>query len=235
MNKADIHCHLLNGVDDGSAALGESLDLLRMEEKDGVTAIILTPHLRYHMFETPYEELVRRFMLLDETREKEGITLKLALSREYHYDQSLVNALKSKKLLLMKNRTMLTEFSGNTPFASMDNAVTQLTAIGIRPLIAHMERYDVIQQDISLAGRLAAKGALIQVNAGSLLGLEGAKQKKTVKKLIKQDLVFAVASDAHDTEFRTPNLEQCEKYLIRKYGEEYACKVLRDNPMQLMP
>ena len=40
----DIHCHILPEVDDGARNLEESLAMLRQEVKQGVAAVILTPH-----------------------------------------------------------------------------------------------------------------------------------------------------------------------------------------------
>ena len=40
----DIHCHILPEVDDGARNLEESLAMLRQEVKQGMEAVILTPH-----------------------------------------------------------------------------------------------------------------------------------------------------------------------------------------------
>ena len=46
----DIHCHILPEVDDGARNLEESLAMLRQEVKQGVEAVILTPHQHYRCF-----------------------------------------------------------------------------------------------------------------------------------------------------------------------------------------
>ena len=38
----DIHCHLLYGVDDGSKSLEESVEMLKIAKKQGITGIIRT-------------------------------------------------------------------------------------------------------------------------------------------------------------------------------------------------
>ena len=186
------------------------------------------------MFETPDEEIRMRFMELKKARDEAGINVKLGLSREYHFDKSLIESLKNKSVILMGGKTMLVEFSHDTPFSDMQKAMLLLRKVGIQPLIAHIERYAEIQDDIATAEELRKMGALIQVNAASVLGDEGSKQKKTVKALMKADMVYAVASDAHNTRERQPNLGKCEIYLKKKYGEEYAHKVMYANPMSLI-
>lgn len=59
----DIHCHIVPGVDDGAADIEETRKLLEMEYKQGVRNIILTPHFRFRMFETPLEKVQRQFFL----------------------------------------------------------------------------------------------------------------------------------------------------------------------------
>ena len=60
----DIHCHIVPGVDDGAADIEETRKLLEMEYKQGVRNIILTPHFRFQMFETPLEKVQRQFPCL---------------------------------------------------------------------------------------------------------------------------------------------------------------------------
>lgn len=52
----DIHCHIIPGVDDGTKDMKTAMELLRMEYDDGVRRIIVTPHFRRGMFETPWEK-----------------------------------------------------------------------------------------------------------------------------------------------------------------------------------
>ena len=53
----DVHCHMVPGVDDGASDLEESLAMLKMEYRDGVRNIIVTPHYRRRMFETPAKKV----------------------------------------------------------------------------------------------------------------------------------------------------------------------------------
>ena len=53
----DIHCHLLNGVDDGSRDVIESLTSLKLAEEAGFTDIILTPHYIQDYYENDFETI----------------------------------------------------------------------------------------------------------------------------------------------------------------------------------
>ena len=60
-NLFDIHCHILPQVDDGARNMDMALKMLKMEYDDGVRSIILTPHFRREMFETPQEKIEDQF------------------------------------------------------------------------------------------------------------------------------------------------------------------------------
>ena len=43
----DIHCHILPAIDDGPDDLQETLEMLRLAARDGITHIVATPHYRH--------------------------------------------------------------------------------------------------------------------------------------------------------------------------------------------
>lgn len=45
----DFHTHILPGMDDGSRDVHESLQLLTLENEQGVQEILLTPHFYAHI------------------------------------------------------------------------------------------------------------------------------------------------------------------------------------------
>ena len=67
----DIHCHIIPGVDDGPSSMEEAVKVLKLEAKEGVGNIIVTPHYRREMFEIPLEIVESQFWLLQEEAEKE--------------------------------------------------------------------------------------------------------------------------------------------------------------------
>lgn len=59
----DFHTHILPGLDDGAKTLDESIQLLKMEEEQGVDTIVFTPHY-YHEREDLKSFLQRRASVL---------------------------------------------------------------------------------------------------------------------------------------------------------------------------
>ena len=235
MELADIHCHLMPYVDDGAYDMDESAALLRIEAEQGVRTICLTPHLREGMFETPDDEIERRFEQMQELIREEALPLRIYHSREYHFDSLFRSRLEARQLRpLGEGSALLVEFGHRHEQSEMRAAVQLVQSAGYTPLLAHVERFAPIRDDPDFARELTERGALLQVNAGSILGREGLRQKLFCKKLLRQELVFAIGSDAHDLSVRQVELKACAEHITRKFGEETAKRLLCANPLAIM-
>ena len=235
MRMADIHCHLLPYVDDGAQDLEESMELLKQQYRQGVRLICFTPHLRKGMFETPDEDVIRRFAVIHEKAADifKG-RLKMCLSREYFCDSEFMRRVEEDEVIPLGNGNyLLTEFSHRYAKRQCYEYVQNVIRHGYRPLIAHAERFEALQNTNSIQ-RLIKMGAKIQVNAGSLLGKEGIRQMLWTRKLLKENLIHIVASDAHDTESRPPELGKVATYLEKKLGQEKAEQLLWKNQLKIL-
>lgn len=76
--------------------------------------------------------------------------------------------------------------------------IERVLAEGLRPVIAHPERRAAHPEpDPGFAERLAEAGALLQVDACSLLGADGAAIEADAWRILGDGLASLVASDAH--------------------------------------
>ena len=234
MNIIDIHCHILPYVDDGAANLEEALTLLQLEAQQGVTEICLTPHLRHKMFESSDEKLREKFNQLQDAAWDQNIPIKLHLSREYYYDDHFKKALKEKNVLPMGGDVLLTEFSYSSDYQTLHAAAEEILNAGFIPLFAHVERYKAFQDDPDCGKPLVEMGVLLQMNADSIIGQDGRKTKLLSERLLKTGCIHVVASDAHDTENRVPNLKKCADYLEKKIGRAGTHRLMYDNPLAIL-
>ena len=236
-NIADIHCHILPYVDDGAPIAEESQALVEAEYAAGVRTICCTPHLRRGMFETPDEVIKDQFEKLKERTRQAAFPeeIKLFLSREYHADRLLLERLEKDQILPLGNsKNLLLEFSNRHPLEDIHWFIKAVRDAGYSPLIAHAERYEILWESTDLAEELIGLGAKIQMNCSSLLGREGRRQASYCRKLLKKQLPFVIASDAHDTEYRPPELDKAADHLTRKFGEEAARKLLSEDPLNIL-
>ena len=222
-------------VDDGAYDIDESAALLHAEVEQGVRTICLTPHLRSGMFETPDEDIQRRYEQVLELVERDKFPLRVYHSREYHYDALFRGRLEARNLRpLGEGNTILVEFGHRHEQNDMREAVRRVQDAGYQPLLAHVERFAPIREDMEFACELVERGALLQVNAGSILGREGFRQKHFCNKLLRNELVAVVGSDAHDMRVRRVELKDCAERISRKFHEETAARVMCANPLNIM-
>ena len=231
----DIHCHIMPGVDDGSPDMATSLEMLRIADKNGITHLILTPHHKpMHHNVSPEHNVVYRKKLQEAAKEA-GIKAKLFSGNEIYYsDETMEELMEGEICSLAGSDYVLVEFHPTNPYKAIQNAVSRVQAAGYIPIIAHVERYSDIVSHPSRVKDLIEMGSFIQVNASSIMGKYGFGISHFTKKLLKEELVHFVASDAHDTGRRAPNLLDCRNYVERKYGEDYGKKLFFTNPANVI-
>ena len=232
MNLIDIHCHILPKVDDGPDSVEESLKILKDMRRQGIKHVIVTPHYRPEMFEPSMKRVIYSYRHLRDIAYDMGVSMSLGC--EYYRNEQIIEHMDNRKRPVMAgSRYVLIEFSMNDLFPTIRNYVYELITHGYQPIIAHVERYFCCQK-MEKIQELKDMGALIQVNAGSVLGEEGWKLKKFCLDLMKKDLVDFVASDTHNTSDRKLNLKKCASYVTKKMGKQYAERIFFNNPLNIL-
>lgn len=232
MNLIDIHCHILPKVDDGPDSVEESLKILKDMKRQGIKHVIVTPHYRPEMFEPSMKRVIYSYRHLRDIAYDMGVSMSLGC--EYYRNEQIIEHMDNRKRPVMAgSRYVLIEFSMNDLFPTIRNYVYELITHGYQPIIAHVERYFCCQK-MEKIQELKDMGALVQVNAGSVLGEEGWKLKKFCLDLMKKDLVDFVASDTHNTSDRKLNLKKCASYVTKKMGKQYAERIFFNNPLNIL-
>lgn len=227
---ADIHTHILPGVDDGAKDMPEALDLVRMAWEDGTRTLVLTPHYRGVYKENTPAYLREIFGMFCQMIEEACPGMKLYLGNEIYYETEAPDRLAEGKILpLCDSQYALLEFSGKSTRSQVLAGVSETIRCGFIPIIAHAERYDVFLTNRTLPEDVLDMGALIQLNADSVMGGNGSRVKRFCHNLLKTQSVHFIASDAHSPTRRPPLLRECFLRVSRKYGEEYAARVFCDH------
>lgn len=229
----DIHNHSLYGVDDGAKTYEDSVAMLKEAYRQHIEAVVLTPHYRHGMFGYPKERVERHFEKLKEAADTIGI--RIYLGCEYHVDSDIVENMGNGRChTLAGGDYVLTEYSGETEYSKIEKYTRQLLSNGYLPVIAHVERYACFLKKPALCAELSDMGALIQINADSVLGMDGRMAAHFTKKLLKHEWADIVASDTHDMRERANHMEQCFQYVAKKYGESYAKWLFYRNPEKII-
>ena len=226
----DIHIHILYGVDDGPNNINTSIEMIKTAYDEGTRKIVATPHYHPAKCRMDYEELKRRFEVFKEQVKNVCPEMQWALGREIYYTSDIPEELENGKNLMMgDSRYVLVEYQPTVDYNYMRTSISNIIQTGHIPLIAHIERYMCIVKDIDRAYELKNMGAFIQVNAGSVIGSNGKDIKKFIKKLMKDEMVDVIGTDAHSNGGRAPLIKECAEYVCKKFGYDYAKSILHDN------
>lgn len=207
--RTEIHFHILPGIDDGPPSLEDSLYLADRARRDGTGTIVATPHVRTD-FHARVDDLPLRVRELQSHVDRLGIPVSLRVGAELGHDMvgrldqheldSIAHGPRGSRWLLVES-----PFGGfGEDFAA---ATDELRDRGFSTVIAHPERAAGVLDDGApgLRRELAA-GAVLQVNASSLLGRHGGPARDAGVELMRRHPV-ALASDAHSP-WKPPSLTE---------------------------
>jgi len=109
-----------------------------------------------------------------------------------------------------------------------------LLAHGVTPVWAHPERcYEVID-DYKVVYPYRDNGVLLQINAGSLLGMYGKKVRHTAAVLLKNGCGHIVASDVHKVKDVKTLLPEGFSHLVKMVGNAKAVDMVLSAPAKVI-
>lgn len=230
----DIHTHILPNVDDGAQNISEGLKMVQAAYKNGTRTIILTPHYRGKYKNDP-QWLREVFDIFSQMVAEYYPDMNLYLGNEVFYEQEIPQRLESGQAMTINDsRYCLLEFWPGALRSQVVGGVSEVMQYGFTPIIAHAERYNIFPKDKTLTDEVLAMGALIQLNADSVMGKHGLGIARFCNRLLKEQKVHFIASDAHDTEKRPPLLRECWQRVYKKYGSAYSSQVFYDNAQMVI-
>lgn len=232
----DIHSHIIYGVDDGADSMETSLKIIEQEWEQGVSKIILTSHFHIGEYMAERQKVYSRYEKIKAEVNKILPEMELHLGNEIMACNDMVELLERGKLFTLANtQYVLVEFYPAVQYAVMEKYLRDLLNGGYIPIVAHCERYRCLRAPGRIISgsriyHLIEMGAYMQVNASSVYG----KDRKFVAKLIDNDLLHFVGSDAHNTRNRGVTWDKCIEYLEKKYNHSYIEWLLVENPDKVL-
>ena len=197
---ADVHSHLLPGVDDGVQSVDDMREALNAMREAGVERVFLTPHVMADLPDNRRSYLQDRFDCMKRSA-PEGIELRLAA--EYMLDAGFRLQM-ADGLLTYAERQVLIETSYLSPPSDFLDLLYELRLEGYTPVLAHPERYMYMTKEDYF--HLKDKGYKFQLNLFSLAGVYGVRPTKYAAYLMKEGFYDYAGSDLHHPEDYKRNL-----------------------------
>lgn len=226
----DIHSHLLPGIDDGAQTAEEAAQALRVAKRQGIEAMILTPHFYPDGRGATREKVLSGIAALEATAREAGVRLYPGMECFYH--TKLPAQLESgQALTLAGSRYALVEFSEDIAFSGMLYALNSISESGFVPIVAHYERYRCLMNRTNLA-RLKREGYLLQINFDTLQRVYGVLRRNPFLRHLSEGVVDFLGSDTHGTHFRPlrigPSVDWLRERKLLDGMNGRAEKILRD-------
>lgn len=233
----DLHCHILDGVDDGAKCLDEATEMARMAERDGITKIVATPHLfRGDYTPDDLSIIVTKIRELQHALDERRINVEIVKGAEVHITHNLIDVIQENRqyLVLGDSSYMLLEFPAGHVFADVKGLFFDLMSEGIRPIIAHPERNYVFMRSIDLLYELVEMGALTQSNSGSFTGLYGKRVEEAALRFMGLNLTHFIASDAHNPRPNAMWLSQALQNVEETMNNGGISVLVNENPLAIL-
>lgn len=226
----DVHAHIIPGVDDGSRTMGETVRLLKLAAKQGITAVIATPHYSRRSVLRGIPEWAA---WIQEEMQKSCPGFRVFPGQETFYHRELPDRLHAgEATTLAGGRYVLVEFDPLVPYQELYQGIRSILTGGYLPVLAHIERYACLRKEGTQ--ELLSCGCKLQMNYGSLQGNLFSHEVHWCRKQIKQETVHFLGTDMHRINYRPPQITEAVKWLENHVSPDYAARITRENALRMI-
>jgi len=232
---ADLHCHLLPGIDDGARDMEETVELACALTNYGIHHALVTPHIHADLYPNTRAEILPLCAAVQKELQIRGVDLTLIPGAEVRLDP---DSCRPDTWLTLGDRHthMLVELPPGLPLvANLEAQLFAVQAAGITPIIAHPERQGVLQKDPDLLARwVIERGMLAQGTLSALAGAAAERTVETLENFLVRGLIHVMGTDVHHMDRRMRNLDRATARLQELVGPDNARLIQFENPQALM-
>lgn len=230
----DMHCHILPGLDDGSVTMEETMEALKTAKKQGISAIICTPHFNPDHKSVSSDQIRKVLEKTKRISDEAGLSFELYPGQEHMYHSDLPGCLEQgEALTLADSRYVLVEFAEDVFYREIIKGMLRLMDYGYLPILAHYERYRCLM-DRKRKKELKQEKILLQMNFDTIQRRYGMFGKNPFRNDLEQGIVDFMGSDCHGTHFRPYRIEPSLRWMELALTKESRQKILTDNPIKIL-
>src|SRR5262245_43289106 len=200
-----------------------SLAMARMAWSDGISTIACTPHILPGVYNNTGPAIRAAVARLQERVSEAGVPITLVTGADVHIAPDLsVQLSDGRALTLNDSRYLLLEPPHHVLPPRLEDLIFGLQAAGYVPILTHPERLSWIEGHYDLIWRFVNNSVLMQITAGSLLGLFGRRPRYWAERMLDEGLCHLLATDAHNTERRAPRMTDARELVVQRIGHDEA-------------
>ena len=254
----DLHCHWIANIDDGARSVDASLAMLRGLRRAGFDTVMATPHMRPGMFDNDRAALQAAFDAMRPHLAGDPELPAVHLASEHYFDDVVFARLVAGEGLpypdiapapgalapgapapgapaprAKTRRSILVELPTQAFPPRIEHRFFDLGRAGLRPVLAHPERYSPVWKDDTCLDPLIDAGAFLLLDVCALVGKYGRAAQRSAEKLLDDEAYEAACSDAHRPEDADVTAEAIAA-LEKRVGKEEAERLLREGPRGIL-
>lgn len=227
----DMHSHVLPNIDDGARNIEETFHLIQEAQEVGFEAIIATSHYMEGYYETNTPEREVWVNAIYQKLQEKNTNMKLYLGNEVYLSENMISLLQEGKASTINDTSyVLFEMPLNAKPFNLYDVIYEMMRYNLVPILAHPERYTFVQEEPEIIYDLIEKGVLMQSNYASIIGYYGEKAQIIVKKLLENNMVHFLGSDAHREKTIYPQIPQILEEIRDIVGEDKLEELTTRNP-----
>jgi protein-tyrosine phosphatase len=230
----DLHCHILHGLDDGPEELETSLQLVQQLEAIGFKEFYPTPHQKAGTWSPDSKQCTdaaQQLRGLLASTDSEAIIHPPAAENMWddlllqHHEKGDIPAYPGQKAFLL-------EFSTDALPPHICERLFEYRVRGQLPVVAHVERYPHLATHSDQLESIGRSAALV-VNLSSLGGIAGWGNRRLARRLVRQRLIHAAASDCHHLS-DIDSIRAGIQWIRAAGGEQMLQQLLIENPKRII-
>lgn len=219
--KADMHSHLIPGIDDGAKTLEDATELILALRQMGYEKIITTPHIYQEYYPNSKNVIEAGLEKLRTHLKEQQIEIEIEAAAEYFMDEHFETLLSNRDLMTFGNQYVLVEMSFFFEPPKILDYIFELRAKGYQPILAHPERYLFYTSNFERYETFRDYGCLLQLNLLSILGYYGKPIQQNAYQLLKRGWIDLVGTDMHHLKHAEVLKKAFDSGKIHKELEKY--------------
>ena len=214
---ADMHSHILPGIDDGAKNMEQSLTLIGELIDMGYRKLTATPHIMGDFYKNTPAIIHEKLIKVQQAVNQKGWNIELKAAAEYYLDEWFMEKLRREEpLLTFGNGYVLFETSYINPPVQLQEAIFLMKSQNYKPVLAHPERYIYFHENFTKIKELYEMGVLLQININSLSGYYSVPAQGIAEKLVDNRMVHFAGTDCHSLKhIQSLHMAQSKKYYAK--------------------
>lgn len=231
----DLHSHLLPGIDDGCAHLGESIESVELLKAHGYVGTFCTPHIWPQLYPANTPEHIAAWVdALRVELVNHSLDYQVWTGGEVRLFPKIIDWFKVAGVpTLGESRYVLCDFWENKWERYINQAFEWMLSEGYTPILAHPERVNVKRKLDQHLDAIARMGVLLQGNFQSFTGELGRDADTRVRRFMDENRYRFLAMDMHRPDALPARFDGLD-LAITEYGRERIERLAGDNVRRLV-